>query len=503
MTKGSPTAFINLSEYFFFALFKTFAYTRPCKYNVINLLYGHRSRAAQDIQMNKNVDMTTGSPFKKIFLFSIPMAFGLMLQNLYSLGDSLIVSLSRGTNAVTGVNLTESLSFLILGFGSGIASGFGIVLSQYVGAKDEEKMRKSFATSILLTILISVVMTVITVLLARPLLLLLNTNAEFIDYSVKYITAIFAGFGFIMFYNLSAQILRALGDGTTPLIILIIAATLNILLDSLLFVTDWDVDWAGWATVISQAISAAVGFIIIYKKHPVLRLKKSDFALKPSFAWRHLSTGLPMGFQFTITAIGCMIQQRAWNSLNNNDYAKAQATGSKIDNVFNSLLMGSANAIAVYTGQNYGANDIERVKKGVNSALLVGGIYSVIAYASILPLCVPFSRLLLKGADEEVYSLIFRYTLTQSSFYYVLYILMMYRMCLQSLGHSGLTIFGGLTELVMRFLAATLLAANFGFPGACFSNPCAWLGGAVFFAICYFVVINKLDKQSKTGTVFK
>ena len=452
--------------------------------------------------MKKTVDMTTGSPFKKILLFSIPLAFGLMLQNLYSLGDSLIVSLSRGENAVTGLNVTEPLSFLILGFGSGIAAGFGIVLSQYVGAKNEEKMRQSFAASILLTIIISVIITACTVVLAPTLLKLMNTNAEFFDYSVQYITAIFGGFGFIMFYNLAAQILRALGDGTTPLIILVIAATINLLLDSLLFITDLSVAWAGWATVISQAISALIGFIIILKKYRVLRLKKEDFRFSARFAWKHLAVGLPMGFQFTITAIGTMIQQRAFNSLSDSGYAKAQSTGSKIDNVFNSLLMGASNTMAVYTGQNFGANDLDRIKKGSRASLLVGLIYSLVACVAIVPLCVPFGRILLKGADEEIYQRIFRYILTQSSFYYVLFILMAFRQSLQSMSYSALTIFGGVTELVMRFFAAVILAENFGFAGACFSNPCAWMGGAIFFAVSYLIVMKKLEKRHANGEIF-
>lgn len=452
--------------------------------------------------MKKNIDMTTGSPFSKLLRFSVPLAFGLMLQNLYSLGDSIIVSLSRGKDAVTGLNLTESLSFLILGFGSGIAAGFGIVLSQYVGAKDQEKMRKSFAASITISVILSVAMTVVTVLLAKPLLVLMKTNEAYFDYACSYITAIFGGFGFIMLYNLASQVLRALGDGTTPLVILIIAATLNILLDSLLFFTDWGVAWAGLATVISQGVSALVGFIIIFKKHTVLRLKKEDFRFDFTFAWRHLATGVPMGFQFTITAIGCMIQQSAYNSLPDNGYAMAQSTGSKIDNVFNSLLMGAANATSIYVGQNFGANDLNRVRKGMRSAMLLGLIYSALAFVLIVPLCIPFAKVLLSGASEKIYSWVFRYILTQSCFYFFVYALMAYRQCLQALGYSALTIFGGLTELLMRFLAAELLAKGFGFNGACFSNPCAWVAGGIFFAVCYVVIIKKLEKKSADGNIF-
>ena len=445
--------------------------------------------------MKKNVDMTTGSSFKKILAFSIPTALGLMLQNLYSLGDTLIVSLSRGKEAATGVNLTESLSFLILGFGSGIAAGFGIVLSQFVGAKDENGMKKSLAASITLSAVIGVIITVLTVIFAGPLLTLMKTDGLYYDFSLKYITAIFAGFMFNLFYNLAAQIMRALGDSKTPLIILVLAATINILLDSALFITNWSVAWAGWATVISQAISATIGFILILKKYPELRLKRTDFKFSAKLAIYHLTTGLPMGFQFTVTAIGCMIQQSAFNALPDPRYAMAQSTGSKIDNVFNSLLMGAANTMAVYTGQNYGAKKIDRIKKGMLAGMASGLIYTAVATAAAIPLCVPFAKFLLKGAENVVYDWVFRYITTQACFYYVLYILMMFRQCLQGLGYSVLTIFGGVTELVFRYIAAITLAVNFGYAGACFSNPLAWTGGAAFFVISYFAVIKKTEKK--------
>ena len=122
--------------------------------------------------------------------------------------------------------------------------------------------------------------------------------------------------------------------------------------------------------------------------------------------------------------------------------------------------------------------------------------------AAAIPLCVPFAKFLLKGAENVVYEWVFRYITTQSCFYYVLYILMMFRQCLQGLGYSVLTIFGGVTELVMRFFAAVILAENFGFAGACFSNPCAWMGGAIFFAVSYLIVMKKLEKRHVNGEIF-
>ncbi|MBQ7408426.1 MAG: polysaccharide biosynthesis C-terminal domain-containing protein [Clostridia bacterium] len=447
--------------------------------------------------MKRNIDRTTGSPFKKIMAFSLPVAISFLLQNTYSLGDTLIVSLSRGENAVTGINLTGSLSFLVLGFAQGCSAGFGIVLSQYVGAKNEQKMKQSLATSLLLSLIVGSVLTVFTLIFARSILELMQTNELFIEYSVSYVQAIFTGIIFNVLYNLGDQVMRAMGDSKTPLFILILCAILNLSLNSLLFITDLPSSWAGWATIISQGISAIVSFIVIFKKYPVLRLNKSHFKLNAKFAFKHLRVGLPMSFQFMLTALGCMIQQSAFNSLPNPDYAMAQSTGSKIDNLCSSILVGSANSIAIYCGQNYGAKQIDKIMPGLKAGLVMGLIYSTISYALSIFLCKPLGRLLLQGANESVYGYIFQYLSIQSLFYYVLFILLSYRQALQGLGRSSITVLGGFAELVMRWLVAELLAKNFGFDGAIYSNVLAWIAGAICFVIATHVVVGKLKRKQK------
>lgn len=452
--------------------------------------------------MAKITDMTTGSPFKKILLFALPIALGHFLQTLYSLGDTLIVSLSRGEDAVTGINLTASLMFMVMGFAQGLSAGFGIVLSQYVGAKNEERMRKSVATSLSLTLITSVFLSLVFVFLSPTILKLMKTNELFFEYAQTYIQAVFSGLVFTTLYNLSAQILRAMGDSKTPLYILIGSATMNIALNSLLFITNLPPSWAGWATVISQAISAFIGFAIIHKRYTVLHVKKEDFKLDLSFAGKHLGVGLPMAFQFTITAISCMVQQAAFNKLPDPAYAMAQGTASKIDNVFSSLMFGSSSAISVYCGQNYGANRLDRIKQGVKSSLLIGAIFTSVCMCLNFFLCRPFSAILLKGASEHVHDLIFKYIKTQSLLYYILCLLLYFRESLQGLGKSSLTVLGGIAELFMRCFASFVLAENFGFEGAIYSNPLAWLGGMACFVICYLICIKKLQKKSLTGSIF-
>lgn len=446
--------------------------------------------------MAKTVDMTKGSPFKLLAKFSLPIALGLVLQQLYSLGDAFIVSLSLGANATTGVNLTGSLSFLLQGFAIGLSAGFGVVLAQFVGANDEHNMRKTVGSSILLVIICTAIISVLALVFARPILILMETNADFIDYSVAYIQAIFAGLVFTTLYNLSDQIMRAMGDSKTPVIILILCACLNLGLNSLLFIfPSLTVAWAGWATVISQGISALVGFIVIFKKFPVLRLRACHFVLKLKFCLKLLSVGIPMSVHFVITASGCMIQQRAFNMLPNKYYAMAQSTGSKIDNIFNSLLNACGIAMGTFVGQNYGAKNYNRIRKGIKAGMLVGLIYTAFSTIGAITLAKPLTALLLPGAPTQVLDYAQQYLTIQGLTYYAILLLFIFRQALQSINKSSLTMIVATAELLTRVFVAFTFAVWFGFVGAILSNPLAWIVGGGLFALFFVIEIRKLPKQ--------
>ena len=456
--------------------------------------------------MNKKViDMTKGSPFRIILVFAIPIALGFALQQLYIIGDSLIVSLSLGANATTGVNLTGTFVFLVQGFAQGITAGMGIVLSQFVGAKNKEKMRQSVATALTICISVAIVLGLVSAIFARPVLELMQTSEEHIDYAVSYVRTVLIGLVFTVLYNLSDQIMRAMGDSKTPLIILIICACLNIGLNSLLFIfPTWTVAWAGWATVISQALSAIVGFVIIFRRFTELRVKKKDFRISFAFAWHHLRIGIPMAFEFMITALGCMIQQRAFNVLGAIDlqnpqytYAMAQTTASRVDNIFGCFLNGCGVAMATFVGQNYGAKNYTRIKKGFFSAMLVGAIFTVFSTIGAISTCYPMFKLLLPGVDTRVYELGFRYILIQSLQYYALLMVFVPRQAVQALGKSALAVFGGIIELALRTIVAFTFAVWFGFDGAVLSNPLAWWGASIYLVIAFFVQINKLIKTQR------
>ena len=447
--------------------------------------------------MKKTVDMTVGNPTKTIILFTLPIILNYVFQQFYALADTAIVSLALGSDAMTGVNVTGPISFLMLGFSQGCSSGFGILLSQFVGAKDEEKMRKSFATSIGLTIVIALFLTAISLFCCKPLLNLMETNEQYFDYAYDYINAIFSGLVFSMFYNLASQILLAFGDSKTPLYILLISATANLLLDALLFITDWTVAWAGWATVISQGLSAVVGFMIIFKKLPVLRLQKEDFFVDGKFALKHLGMGLPMAFQFSITSIGLMIQQRAFN-LFPPVYSKAQSAGSKISGIFDGGVIRAFGAtMATYCGQNYGTKRLDRIRQGVRSGFIVGGGLALFSFVTAVGSAYPIASLLMPKESKEVWKYVFQYVLTNASNYFFLLLIEFFRLALQGIGRSFIATLGGVVELIAR-TAWCLTVGTISFTWACFSNASAWISAGLFLMIVFLAVLKKEENVNKT-----
>lgn len=444
--------------------------------------------------MAKVIDMTTGRPFFKILIFSIPLVLNFLLQQIYSLADALIVSLSLGAEATTGVNITGSINFFILGFCSGISAGFGVMTARYVGARDEEALRKTFAHSIMLTLAVGAVLTLIGVLLSREILILMNTDEKYLGHSTEYLVALFSGVIFTMFYNLASRVMNAMGDSRTPLYILVLCAVLNVGLNSLLFLGGLTVGWAGWATVISQAVSALVGFIVIFKKFPELRLKRKDFKVDPRFSLRLLGVGVPMALQFSVTAIGSIIQQGAFNSLGK-EFSMAQGAGSRIDSLCFSSFQGLGVTMANYAGQNYGAGDIKRLKLGFRDSLFVAAIYTAFSMALARFASYPLTTVLLPDVSDEIHQMAVNYVHTQSLFYFVLALLYASREPVQAMGMSGVSMFGGVCELLARFIAAATFVPAIGISAAAFSNPFSWLAGALYFLILQALRFRALEKR--------
>ena len=447
--------------------------------------------------MSKNSakDMTVGKPFGLIVMFMIPVLIGNLFQQLYSMVDTIIVGKCIGTDALAAVGNTGSLNFLVNGFSTGIAGGFAVLPAQFFGAKDGRRLKKSVAQAIWLCLFFTVVLTAISVYYTRPVLVMMNTPENIIADSDIYIRTIFWGIFATILYNMCACILRALGDSKTPLYFLILSSFINIGLDLLFIVTfRMGVFGAALATVIAQAVSGVmcVGYMI--KKYPLLHLSKEDLSLDMSIIKKHLQIGIPMGFQFSITAIGTVVLQSALNVFGSAKIA-AFTAGCKVEQLVTQIGPAVGVTMANYVGQNLGANRIDRIKKGVRECtfLTIGlaVVSAVILYFFGAPLC----GLFITGDQPEALASAITYLNTVIGFFPVLFLIFVYRNALQGMGRSFMPLMGGVFELIARCAVAYTLPGMIGYVGVCLAGPVAWIAAMVPLCITYLIIINSMMKK--------
>lgn len=441
--------------------------------------------------------LTKGSPAKLIFLFSLPLIAGNLFQQFYSMADTLIVGRTLGVNALAAVGCTGSSTFLMLGFVTGATSGLSVVTSQEFGAGREERVKKSFAASIWISICMALIFTILAVALVHPLLKLLQTPEEVIADAEKYLRIIFLGIPVTILFNLLSNIIRALGDSRTPLYFLILASVVNIILDFVLILGGkMGVEGAALATVIAQLFSSVCCIFLIWKKMPILWIKKEDFKMPWGYLQRYLNLALPMGFQSSIIAIGSLILQYALNGFGTTAVA-AYTAAQKIDSIATMPMCSFGNAMATYVGQNYGAKQFERIKKGVNQCILMSGSFSIIMGIINVTQGSKLAMLFVGEGESEVIKLSQVFLSISGSLYLALALLFIYRSSLQGMGNSFFPMCSGFIELAMRAIGALVLSKVLGFAGACLSSPLAWVGAAIPLAIVYYRTINKQKGQEK------
>lgn len=442
-------------------------------------------------------DLTAGKPLRKIILFTIPIFIGNVFQQLYSMVDAIIVGQTINNDALAGVGATGAISFLIIGFVQGLTAGFAVKTSQLFGAKDEEGVRRSIASSILLGAGLTVVLTAVSVVTTMPLLKLMQTPDDIIGYSYDYIVTIYWGLIATVFYNLGSSVLRAIGDSRTPLVFLVVAAVLNVGLDFLFIVAfKMGVAGAGWATVLSQGVSAIGCFAFLFARFKRFRIRGKHFANPLMFYWQHMAIGLPMALQFSITSIGMMVQQTALNKLGS-VAVTAYTAASKIDNLATQSLYALGSTVATYCGQNYGAGQFSNIRKGVRYSMAIGVVCALVGLAFVTLGAEPMTKLFSSDVTDEIMDMSKQYLLWQGGFYIFLAIIFVYRDALQGIGRSALTMVGGMLEVAGRVVASLVFAKHFGFAGICASNPTAWVFVDIFLVIAYVVILHRILKKRR------
>lgn len=442
-------------------------------------------------------DMTTGNPVKLILTFSIPLLIGNIFQQFYSMADTIIVGKFLGVNALAAVGSTGAMAFLVNGFVIGLTGGFSVLVAQRFGANDEEGVKKAFASSLILSIIMTIIVTFISMISAKPLLELMNTPADIINDSLSYIIIIYAGNVAIIFYNMLSSILRALGDSKTPLYFLIIASILNVVLD-IVFIFNFSMGVAGaaYATIISQSISAILCAIYIVKKFPILKLKKHHWKLRKNYVQKQLRIGVPMALQFSITAAGAMVLQGALNNFGSKIIASYTAA-SKVQQLVMQPAVTFGVAMATYSGQNLGAGRIDRIKEGVKKCTIISIIVSIVSTIVVISFGGAFTKLFIDGNDLEVISYARHYLNTVSIFYIPLGLIFIYRNTLQGIGDSFVPMMAGVAEMIARTVVAFTLPRLIDFTGIALADPAAWFAAAIPLGITYFKRINILLKEKQ------
>ena len=441
-------------------------------------------------------DLTVGKPLFQILRFALPLVLGTLFQQLYSFADTVIVGRCLGTDALGAVGTTYSLNFLILGFVQGACVGFGIPVAETFGAKDKGGLRKYLFNGALLCVVLSVVFTISTTLMAGPLLQLIHTPEELYADAVLYIRILFLGIPATVLYNYASSVLRAMGDSQHPFYFLLVASVLNIGLDYLLIVSmGMGVDGAALATVLSQLLSGglcAFWFFTRTAKQEELTFRGQSSLLSAGHCKRLAYIGFPMGFEYSVSAIGAVIMQDAINLLGSTAVA-AQTAGEKIRQMFTLPMESVGMAMATYVGQNHGAHRTDRIKQGIKDGCTIQLTYCVAAWVVIFFVKPYAVGLVLGDADPAVTAGAIQYLAIMSMLFCFHGLLMIFRNTLQGLGYSVQAIISGVGELIGRSLGGLLaVKTGLGYVGICLSNPFAW-GLAMLY--CMFMVRRMLKRE--------
>lgn len=447
-------------------------------------------------------DLTNGSPMKLILGFMLPLLFGMLFQQLYNMVDTMVVGKYLGTNALAGVGSTGSINFLVLGFVIGLCTGFAIPIAQKFGSGNYAELKKYVGATVWTAAMFAVVLTAATCLLCGQILRWMRTPEETFDLAYDYIFVIFLGIPVTFLYNILSGFIRSLGDSKTPVVILVISSVLNIALDVFMVVVlKMGVAGAGWATVISQGVSGALCFVFIIKKFELLHISRDDLKFSPYYMGRLCAAGLPMGLQYSITAIGTILIQTAVNGLGAL-YMASVTAGNKVGQVMCCPFDAMGSTMATYGGQNIGAGKPDRVKRGLFCCSILGIGYALIAlviaffFGGDLAMLFVDTKDLESGLDpQEILVLAKQFLVMNALFYIPLAFVNIVRFLLQGMGYSQIAVYAGVAELIARGLAALALVPFIGYDAVCLANPIAWILADLFLFPAFFICFGRMKRR--------
>lgn len=451
--------------------------------------------------MATSKEMTVGPALPLLLKFTMPLLMGNLLQQTYSLVDAAIVGKFLGIHSLASVGASTSVIFLILGFCNGCCGGFAIPVAQKFGARDYSTMRTFISVSQKLAVGMSVAVAFITSLLCADILRLMQTPQNIFDGAYQYLLVTFIGIPFTFFYNLLSSIIRALGDSKTPFWFLLLSTVLNIFLDLFfILMLGWGVAGAAIATVFSQGISAVLCYRYMYRKFEILQGTPQErrFCWKP--ARTLLAIGVPMGLQFSITAIGSIMLQSANNALGTACVA-AFTSAMRIKMFFICTFESLGIAMATFSGQNYGAGRPERVWQGIKASTSIMLLYTVFTFVLLMAGAKNFALIFVEPTETEILRDTELFLHVACSFFPALGLLCILRYTIQGVGFTNLAMFSGVAEMIARIAVSLYAVPAFGFLAVCFGDPMAWVAADLFLIPAFACVYKRIKKRKMTPCV--
>lgn len=445
--------------------------------------------------MATSKEMTAGPALPLIFNFTLPLLLGNLLQQTYSLVDAAIVGKYLGINALASVGASSSVIFLILGFCNGCSCGFGIPVAQKFGARDYGTMRRYVAVSMQISLVLSVAIAVVTSIYCAGILRMMQTPENIFQDAYVYLLVTFIGVPCTFLYNLLSSIIRALGDSKTPFWFLLFSTVLNILLDLFcILVLDWGVLGAAVATVFSQGVSAVLCYFYMYRHFEILKGTAGERKFQGRLARNLLSIGVPMGLQFSITAIGSIMLQSANNALGTACVA-AFTAGVRIKMFFICPFESLGIAMATYCGQNYGAGKPRRIWEGIKASGVLMLIYAVATFIILQLGSRALSLLFIAPSETDILTASELFLHVSSWFFPILGLLCILRYSIQGAGYTGLAMFSGVSEMIARILVSLYAVPVYGYVAVCYGDPMAWIAANLFLIPAFIYVYRRLKKM--------
>lgn len=445
----------------------------------------------------KVMDMTKGPVLSQMTKFAIPVLLGMVFQRVYNFADAYIVGHYLGDEALAAVSISGTVMFMLLAINGGVTTGVGVVISQFYGANKVDEIKHAFVASVYVAVGVVVIATLGGIFTTEPVLRLMQTSDELMPYAKDYLTIIYAGCCGTMLYNFGAAVLRAVGNSVLPLVFLIVSSVLNIILD-IVFVAVIPLGTAGaaLATVVAQLVSGVLCLIYAHKILPFIHVKKNEWKANVVLIKEVLRYAIPAALQMSIISISDMTLQAVVNTYGT-AMIVAYGVCLKVEGVGWELVSAIGSAVGTFTGQNVGAGDMKRVRKGVRSAYVLNiigcGVFGVAIYIFAPQIMGAFTE------TEEAIRLGVEYMRIFAGFFFFGGILGIFQNFLRSAGDVLFTLMMGVSEIITRIGLALFLPGVVGYIGLWFVSPLTWVVAALVGSARYYS--NTWEKKARKVTI--